>query len=40
MDWNHYMSEEKSPQHPYADLGVIDGMVSCIYEMCIRDRTL
>lgn len=35
MDWNHYMLEEKSPQPPYADLGVINGMVSGIYDLAL-----
>ena len=35
MDWNHYLLEEKSPHHPYADLGVMEGMVSGIYDLAL-----
>ena len=33
MKWNHYLLEEKSPNHPYVDLGQLEGTVQGIYDL-------
>lgn len=33
MNWNHYLLEKKSPSPPWAHLGVIDGLVSGIFDL-------
>lgn len=33
MNWNHYLLEEKNPNHPYVDLGQLEGTVQGIYDL-------
>lgn len=33
MKWEHYLLEKKSPNPPWAHLGIIDGLVSGIFDL-------